>query len=894
MVLHHTKSVSKSNATHNQTLRPMKPSLALLRFLIASSLLVAANLAHAQHNWTGAGSDASWATTGNWSNGSSPNSNTASVTFYNSAARLTNFISANRSINSLSYNADADSDVLIQLSSTLNGTTGRNLTFGGTAPAINVDAGSSGNHIIGPTAAGSVILASNLTIAHNGTGTLTIGRQITESGARSLTKTGTGILLLSANALSTYTGGTNVNGGILVFQNTNARPTTGTVTVGASGTIGLGVGGTGFYSAANVDSIFDGTLTGFSLDTASGVAIDTSAGNFTQNTDLTSARKLTKLGANTLTMSGANTYNGGTDIRSGIMLFTTLTSMPASGAVTVFYGATLAVRAGGAGEFANGTSGNGTIGGLLSGLGGQSGSTVTYAASANVNLGIDTTNAGGSLTYSGNISDAVGTGTTLGITKLGTGTLVLDGTNTFTGNIRINNGTLQSTADNQFSSSAGIEILGNAAAGATLDLNGKQQTLNRLVFTAADAPGNLTITGGAGSKLTINATSNTEIGPGGEITSTSGRDVTADFSGLGEFAWNGSSNIFRVGARQGTTQGPGVNNPGTSTVTLAATNAITATRIAVGDLGASRGGGTSILRLGQSNALHADTINIGTGGRNDATLEFRSGLTDPSATIRGTLGGTERVNLWEVGKVATFSTADLQTWATTVDFSAGSLDARVNDLRIGMADAGTSTGRTGTVNASFTMTKGTLDVTTLNIGMLLGSQASGVGGTFAGNGTFTLDDATGKVTAENVYLGVINNSFTSGTPTTSGTFNLTAGTLEAKVIDRGAGGAQTGLGTATRALNFTSGTIRNYAGSNLAIANVPLNLTGSGTRNFEATAGQSITVASTAVISGSGLGFTKIGDGTLVLEATNTYTGATNVNQGTLLVNGSLAAGHAR
>ena len=79
----------------------------------------------------------------------------------------------------------------------------------------------------------------------------------------------------------------------------------------------------------------------------------------------------------------------------------------------------------------------------------------------------------------------------------------------------------------------------------------------------------------------------------------------------------------------------------------------------------------------------------------------------------------------------------------------------------------------------------------------------------------------------------------------AGTFNLTAGTLEAKSIDYGAS-APTGSGTATRAFNFTSGTLRNYAGSDLAIANVPLNLTGSGTRVFEATSGQAITTAVSA------------------------------------------------
>jgi autotransporter-associated beta strand protein len=43
-------------------------------------------------------------------------------------------------------------------------------------------------------------------------------------------------------------------------------------------------------------------------------------------------------------------------------------------------------------------------------------------------------------------------------------------------------------------------------------------------------------------------------------------------------------------------------------------------------------------------------------------------------------------------------------------------------------------------------------------------------------------------------------------------------------------------------------------------------------------------------ISGTGFALTKVGAGTTTLSNTNTYTGATNVNEGTLLVNGGLNA----
>ena len=121
-------------------------------------------------------------------------------------------------------------------------------------------------------------------------------------------------------------------------------------------------------------------------------------------------------GPGTQILSGANTYSGGTTINGGVLQFANTEAMPPSGMVIVGSGATLAVNAGGPNQFTKGTSGNGAIGGLLAGLGGQPGSTVSWNSGAN--LGIDTTNAsGGTLTYGGDIANPGGN--TLGLVKLG-------------------------------------------------------------------------------------------------------------------------------------------------------------------------------------------------------------------------------------------------------------------------------------------------------------------------------------------------------------------------------------------------------------------------------------------------------------------------------------------
>ena len=124
-----------------------------------------------------------------------------------------------------------------------------------------------------------------------------------------------------------------------------------------------------------------------------------------------------------------------------MLQFTQTNAMPASGTVTVNNGATLAVNAGGAGKFTGATAGNGSIGGLLAGVGGQGASSVTWNAGAI--LGIDTTNAGAGLTYSGVIADS-GAGP-LGLTKLGAGQLTLSQPNTYTGGTIVSAGTLVAT-----------------------------------------------------------------------------------------------------------------------------------------------------------------------------------------------------------------------------------------------------------------------------------------------------------------------------------------------------------------------------------------------------------------------------------------------------------------
>ena len=319
----------------------------------------------------------------------------------------------------------------------------------------------------------------------------------------------------SSGANITGSGGvTKLGAGLLnfrPFQSTGAYsgPTTiseGTIRVFHSGGLGDGSatntlifnGGTLEYDSSVGNANFVSPATRSLTITSNGGTINTNNGGSTPlylmsiAGNITGAGGLTKtdtLGANgNLILSGTNNYGGGTTITGGIMQFAKTAAMPATGTVTVSPAgaivSTLAVNAGAAsGEWTSGTTAtNGSIGGLLAGLGGQVGSTVTY--SGNVALGIDTTNAAaGTMTYSGVVGNV---GTTLGLTKLGTGTLVLDQSSTYTGKTSIRGGgtlSINSIKD----VSGGASAVGNptTTANGTIDIG------------ATTTAGILTYTGGA-------------------------------------------------------------------------------------------------------------------------------------------------------------------------------------------------------------------------------------------------------------------------------------------------------------------------------------------------------------------------------------------------------------
>lgn len=466
------------------------------------------------------------------------------------------------------------------------------------------------------------------------------------------------------------------------------------------------------------------------------------------------------------------------------------------------------------------------------------------------------------------------------ITKKGSGTLVLSSANNkFSGATVIEAGTIRLTGgDNRLPASNLLDFAGTS----TLDVTNTTQTLSR-ISTPGLTDVNLTVKG-AGGSLIVDGASALQIGPGGAGAVTAGIAVDMDLSGLSSFAYDNSASTFRVGLKSGAQNSGNLGN--VATVTLAASNNITANLLAIGDVAANNDGGDSTLNLGTTNDLRLNTLSIGYSGRSNAIFGFAAGLTNPTATIRDT-DGTSALGSWLVGNAGTFSNS---TWSATVDMTAGTLDAKVTNLTVGSAQIGSQTSRGGTENGTFSMGKGTLEATTITLGSIGGSSASGVGSSLNANGTFSLSHADGIVRATTLRFAQNTIASASGTKTASGIFNLINGTLEAQDIQLG---SQSGTATASSALNWTNGTIRNLSGSNLTIDSVPVTLI-AGTHTFEATSARTITVNSTAPIGGSG-GIVKTGSGTLQLNAENAYSGNTDVNEGTLLLgnSASLASGSA-
>jgi autotransporter-associated beta strand protein len=352
----------------------------------------------------------------------------------------------------------------------------------------------------GTTASGAMSLTGNMSVTGTGTRTISLQNSSGNDSANSFTLgaaskriTGDGTLALvngnpSGAIRATLTGAGFVDVNLLIGANvatgfTVANVFSSNASVQVDGRMRLGNNGSAAFnqtikSLSGNGSVDSGQGSGNATATLTiNGGASTGSSNFTgviENGSFGSVA-VVKSGSNTQVFSGTNTYTGTTTVNGGVLQFAKATSLYAgteanwtAAKIIVNSGGTLAFNVGNSasGEF---TSGNITT--ILSNLTGSSSSATTGMKSGSA-FGFDTTNAdGGSFTVSGVVANGNSNGNqTVGLTKLGSGTLVLSGSNTYTGATLVSAGTL--LVNGSTSASSAVSVGSGAALGGSGTING--------------------------------------------------------------------------------------------------------------------------------------------------------------------------------------------------------------------------------------------------------------------------------------------------------------------------------------------------------------------------------------------------------------------------------------
>ena len=721
------------------------------------------------------------------------------------------------------------------------------------------------------------------------------------------------------------------NGGVLVVSGSLAGGSGTSLALANSGE-GLQIGSGGLVSIPTVNLAglastsairFNGATTGGTISSPSLVLQNS---NETFNVDRgTSAYDLTvsgaitdggggygliKNGAGILLLSGTNTYDGTTIVNSGSLVAATTASLPgysSAGTVSVAAGATLGVSVGTAGW------GSSDIGILTT--------SATFAPGSF--LGLDTTVAG-SFTQ----SDAIGGG--LGLNKLGSGLLVLTNTgNSYSGgtilttgmlnfangalplspnSITFNGGTLQWANGNTQDVSASIAPIASGIT-AGFDTNGNNISFGTPITDSGNlnklGSGTLSLAAGTTISGTTTIAAGTLNFPSGALSTGTNSIVAGD----GTLQWAAgntqdiSAALAPIAAGQSLTFDTNGNN-----VTLSK-------GLPAGGAGTmiKTGSGQLIIGYG-ANYVGGISISNNAGFSNISNLQVTAGTLHAYGYLwlGGDGGGTTAGSITQTGGLF-IDDSDIiinrygNHTGTSYNISAGTLQVNTDQYAI-EADSGANN------VAAFNQTGGLVKLSSLD--MFRGS--AGQAGQFNYNlsaGTLALTTNnwplpgtmwTGNLSSSNKAPGVftISNS--------NAQFNFTGGVFQVLDIDRsmtditqlstsgpslldvtgnnttiGVNYTLTGNSANAATVNIGAGhTLTMVIGTTLTLGDYAQFGVGSGTLEGAVAVTASTDAAFAGTIADNTIFYPssllKSGAGTLILSGTDTYTGGTDVEGGTL------------
>jgi fibronectin-binding autotransporter adhesin len=766
---------------------------------------------------------------------------------------------------------------------------GGQLTY--TGPSVTIDRG-----MTLPGGWGQISVDSGTTLGFTG--------QVT--GAGGLSKLGAGVLVLSNPTGNNYTGGTSVGAGILRAGTVNAF---GTGVATLSNVAGATLELAGFDTSVN--GIAGGGTAGGEIKLG-GATLTTFGSNQSYAGVISGAGSLIKTagatgGINAVqVLSGCNnSYTGSTTVRTGGLSVNCLkdgnvnssigaSSNAASNLViddngSGGMGARLIYT--GAGDSTNRMFTIGAGGGALeaSGTGAlkfTNTAPIAMPGAANRLLSLAGANIGDN-TLAAQINNPIAGGVT-SLTKTGTGTWVLSNANsTYSGVTTINGGVLvvDKLADGNQPSSIGASsnaatnlVIGN---GSILRYTGAGDTTNRgfsldpgVTYIESSGSGPLTLanTGavqlnGTNQARTValggtNTQTNTlggTIGDNGTGQTTLGKNGGGTWILTGNNTYTGNTVIndgTLVVGNGGTTGNAGAGN----VIVFAPTSTLAINRSDTFNFNGTLSGAGALEQRGTGTAvLTAASSSIGAARITGGTLQVNGSLTTPTLAMSNTSALTVNGTMQGAGGTALALSGDGGNSTITVQ-GAGILRAQ---------------GDLGGGSDTLIMSKTTPSIPLLD-------TAGGTLSLGTGNDTLVLDNG-GNINAARVDGGAgidtiqVNNS-TVGT--------LSAATVQGfEALNKTLAGplALTGNHTYSAGVTIAAGTVQ--VGDGSTPSSLSANVVNNGTLAFNVPGAYSFD----GTVSGTG-GLRKVGAGVQALTGANTYAGPTNVQAGSLLVNGDQSA----